>query len=66
MQPGYLRAIGAASVTVNFVRTLINSGQVPHIKIREGGSMCHGMRSMRGFRLMSAGPGEWNQFKDNF
>jgi excisionase family DNA binding protein len=30
---GYLRAIGAASVTLNFVRTLISSGQIPHIRI---------------------------------
>jgi hypothetical protein len=30
---GYLRSIGATSATVTFVRNLINSGQVPHIRI---------------------------------
>lgn len=29
----YLRSIGAASVTVSFVRTIIANGEVPHIKI---------------------------------
>jgi excisionase family DNA binding protein len=29
----YLRSIGASSVTINFVRGLISSGQVPHIRI---------------------------------
>jgi excisionase family DNA binding protein len=29
----YLRELGAESVTVNFVRALIASGQVPHIRM---------------------------------
>jgi hypothetical protein len=29
----YLRSIGATSVTVNFVRALISSCQVPHIQM---------------------------------
>jgi len=30
---GYLKSIGAVSVTVSFVRTLISSGRVPHIRL---------------------------------
>jgi len=30
---GYLRSIGAASATENFVRTLITSGQIPRLKL---------------------------------
>jgi excisionase family DNA binding protein len=30
---GYLRQLGASSVTVNFVRTLISTGQIPHLKM---------------------------------
>jgi excisionase family DNA binding protein len=29
----YLQGIGATSATLNFVRNLISSGQVPHIRI---------------------------------
>jgi excisionase family DNA binding protein len=29
----YLRAIGAESATISFVRMLINTGQVPHLRI---------------------------------
>jgi excisionase family DNA binding protein len=30
---GYLRELGAGTASVNFIRTLITSGQVPHIRI---------------------------------
>lgn len=29
----YLRAIGAAAVTANFVRHLINSAEIPHLRM---------------------------------
>jgi hypothetical protein len=29
----YLRGLGAESVTMNFVRALVNSGQVPHLRM---------------------------------
>jgi hypothetical protein len=29
----YLRGLGADAVTMNFVRTLVNTAQVPHLKI---------------------------------
>ena len=31
--PGYLRGLGAKSCTVNFIRTLIASGEIPHLRI---------------------------------
>lgn len=30
---GYLQSLGAKAATRNFARTLINSGQVPHLRI---------------------------------
>jgi hypothetical protein len=30
---GYLQSVGATAATATFVRGLINSGQVPHLKI---------------------------------
>ena len=29
----YLRELGASSVTVNFIRTLINNGELPHVRM---------------------------------
>jgi excisionase family DNA binding protein len=29
----YLRSLGAEAVTMNFVRALVNSGQVPHVRM---------------------------------
>jgi excisionase family DNA binding protein len=29
----YLRSIGASSVTIKFIRGLISSGQIPHLRI---------------------------------
>jgi hypothetical protein len=30
---GYLQALGASAATVNFIRTIVASGEVPHIRI---------------------------------
>lgn len=30
---GYLQALGAASATVNFIRNIVATGEVPHVRI---------------------------------